>query len=91
MLDEILVPSDTWPLAELNAMVADGDLVLWWGSYICWDFLETSSRRMEFLRTVFRSRGVPVGSAAEWVRSGGKLPEEIELQEPRRKPYCCTR
>lgn len=91
MLDEILVPDQTWKLTELNAMAADGDILRWGGGFVAWDFIETPARRLELLRRVYRNRGVPVGDTANWVQLGGKLPEEIVLQEPRRKPYCCTR
>lgn len=88
MLAEILVPDQTWHRAELIAMVADGDLVPWYGGFVAWDFIETPGRRLELLRRVYRARGVPVGTTADWVKLGGRLPNEIVLQEPRRKPYC---
>ncbi|MEN9749116.1 MAG: hypothetical protein RL149_194 [Actinomycetota bacterium] len=87
MIDDIFSPGDIWSRNELNAMVADSDLFPFESVYVTWDFLEGPITRLKAIRMMYRSRAIPVGLAAEWVAKGGKFPNEIELQEPRRKKY----
>ena len=87
MIDDIFTAGDIWTLNELNAMVCDADLFVYESVFVAWDFLETPANRLRALRLMFRSRAKPTGLAAEWVKKGGRLPNELQLQEPRRKPY----
>ncbi len=88
MNPDIVSVSKEWPLSELSAMVIDGDLFPFESLFVTWSFLETEQSRLEVLRLIYRQRANPVGATADWVKLGGRLPKEVELQEPRRKNYC---
>ena len=69
-------------------MVLEGDLLPFGDGFVGWDFLDNADSRLLFLKLNYRSRGVPIGRTKQWVRYGGAIPDEIELEEPRRKRYC---
>jgi hypothetical protein len=86
MNNDVFTISGNWSIAEMSAMTMDGDLFNFNGVFTTWWFLETPMARLEVLRLVYRRNCKPVGATASWVANGGKMPKEIELQQPRR--YC---
>ena len=69
-------------------MVHSREILPFGSGFVTWDFLDTKVSRLKFLQLNYRERGVPVGQTAAWVEQGGLIPAELELEEPRRKPYC---
>ena len=63
--------------AELSAMVIDGELLQYHNAFVALDYVDSPILRQEYLSQMFRSQGTAVGAAIEWVRSGGRLPEDI--------------
>ena len=79
----LIKPAQMFSVAELSAMELDSDVFRYYEIYALFGFIETPEVRAEYLRVSRNKRARKKTSTERWVKTGGKLPDRLDLVDIR--------